>query len=117
MNMLRTIVFLLIASLLSSCNALLGVSQEDANTFIEGETVKAQYFESQTTILNRLIDQVQASGVPSTQMDPIRMAAAQNAEGYHKVDQAQLDVLGELVELDYKALWKKFRDQLSGGTK
>ena len=116
----RNCLMLLAAMFLCSCSSFWGVSKPEAEKFIAGEEAKAKIFASQTTILNNLLTQVQASGVPAAQTAPIQAAADQNAASYAAIDDAQMDVLGELIELDYKALWKKFRDGLvptAGGGK
>lgn len=107
-----SVLLLVLCSLLSACSSFLGVPKASAEKFIESETKKAEVFASQTTILNNLIAQVTASGVPAAQVAPIKAASDQNAASYQAIDSAQMDLLGELVELDYKALWLKFREGL-----
>lgn len=107
----RTIFTLIACFLLCSCSMF--VTKKDASAFMVSEQKKAQAFESQTTLLNNLLTQVRQSGVPEAQVAPIRAASDQNAAAYRQIDAAQIDLLEELVDLDYKKIWDKFKQGFS----
>jgi hypothetical protein len=107
----RLLVFALIA-VLGSCSWVSSLSgnKELVTSFINGEQKMAATFESQTTLLDRLITQIESLGVSTAQTAPIRAAMNQNKSNYQTLLDAQLSTMGELIELDYKDLWIRFRN-------